>query len=53
VDAKQGVGWRLTVTVRVYKSEKCNVGWTLQPLQDGTCSGVGVFGSIMVVGKGE
>jgi hypothetical protein len=37
----------------VYKSERCNVGWTLQPLKDGMCSSVDVFGSIMVVEKGE
>jgi hypothetical protein len=35
--------------VRVYKGDECKSGWTLQPLEDGACSDVSVFGSVMVV----
>jgi hypothetical protein len=36
------------MTVRVYKGDKCEGGWTLQPLEEG-CSDVQAFGSIQLV----
>ncbi|KAH3939275.1 hypothetical protein HBI25_207290 [Parastagonospora nodorum] len=35
-------------SLHVYPSAKCNVAWTLQPLQD-NCSDVSAYESIMVV----
>jgi hypothetical protein len=38
----------IETTVRVYKDDKCEGGWTLQPLEEG-CSDVQAFGSIQLV----
>jgi hypothetical protein len=38
----------IVTTVRVYKGDKCEGGWTLQPLGEG-CSDVQAFGSIQLV----
>jgi hypothetical protein len=38
----------IDTTVRVYKGDKCEGGWTLQPLGEG-CSDVQAFGSIQLI----
>ncbi|KAF2703323.1 hypothetical protein K504DRAFT_451822 [Pleomassaria siparia CBS 279.74] len=36
-------------SLRVYKTDDCSGGWTLQPLDDDDCSDVESFGGIRVV----